>query len=97
MILENDAVLVMHSKEEVWLVPEPREESYIIGGSQILKPFSDQLEELIQTMIRSTIGWRYIGTEIWREPLWKSPSSPSSERWEEFIWFFTVNYYKRKI
>ena len=45
---ENDAVLVMHSKEEVMEWYQKQEKNlYIIGGSQILKLFSDQLEELI--------------------------------------------------
>ena len=53
---ENDAVLVMHSKEEVLEWYQKQEKNlYVIGGSQILRLFSDQLEELIQTMIHATI------------------------------------------
>ena len=42
---ENDTVLLMHSKEEVldWYRNKDKN-LYIIGGSQILRIFSDQLE-----------------------------------------------------
>ncbi len=74
-------------RRSLGLAPEPREESYIIGGSQILKLFSDQLGRIDPPWFMQRLMWDTFGnTKIWREP-WKSPS-PSSERWEEPIWFY---------
>ena len=55
----------MHSKEEVldWYRNQDKN-LYIIGGSQILRLFSDQLEELIQTMIHADIDGDALAPKI---------------------------------
>ena len=85
--VENEDVLVMHSKEEVLNWYQKQEKSlYIIGGSQILKLFSDQLEELIQTEIHAEID----------QNLYESTHQVHHPKDEKNPYDFTVHYYKRK-
>ena len=93
---ENDAVLVMHSKEEVleWYQNQEKD-LYIIGGSQILRLFSDQLEELIQTMIHATIDGDTLAP-IFEESNYERFRQVHHPKDEKNPYDFTVNYYKRK-
>ena len=93
---ENDAVLVMHSKEEVLEWYQNQEKNlYIIGGSQILKLFSDQLEELIQTMIHTTIDGDTLAPKF-EESHYEKVRQVHHPKDEKNPYDFTVNYYKRK-
>ena len=93
---ENDAVLVMHSKEEVLEWYQNQEKNlYIIGGSQILRLFSDQLEELIQTMIHATIDGDTLAPTF-EESHYERVRQVYHPKDEKNPYDFTVNYYKRK-
>lgn len=93
---ENDAVLVMHSKEEVldWYRNQDKN-LYIIGGSQILRLFSDQLEELIQTMIHADIDGDTLAPKF-EESHYERVRQVPHLKDEKNPYDFTVNYYKRK-
>ena len=53
---ENDAVLVMHSKEEVLDWYQNQEKNlYIIGGGQIFSLFEHELDEVIKTEIHASL------------------------------------------
>ena len=93
--VENEDVLVMHSKEEVLNWYQKQEKSlYIIGGSQILKLFSDQLEELIQTEIHAEIDGDTYAPEI-DQNLYESTHQVHHPKDEKNPYDFTVHYYKR--
>ena len=68
---------------------------YIIGGSQILKLFSDQLEELIQTMIHATIDGDTLAPKF-EESHYERVRQVHHPKDEKNPYDFTVNYYKRK-
>lgn len=93
---ENNAVLVMHSKEEVldWYRNQDKN-LYIIGGSQILRLFSDQLEELIQTMIHADIDGDTLAPKFEESHYERVRQVPHLKN-EKNPYDFTVNYYKRK-
>ena len=93
---ENDTVLLMHSKEEVldWYRNQDKN-LYIIGGSQILRLFSDQLEELIQTMIHATIDGDALAPKF-EESHYERVRQVPHLKDEKNPYDFTVNYYKRK-
>ena len=94
--VENEDVLVMHSKEEVLNWYQKQEKSlYIIGGSQILKLFSDQLEELIQTEIHAEIDGDTYAPEI-DQNLYESTHQVHHPKDEKNPYDVTVHYYKRK-
>ena len=94
--VENEDVLVMHSKEEVLNWYQKQEKSlYIIGGSQILKLFSDQLEELIQTEIHAEIDGDTYAPEI-DQNLYERIHQVHHPKDEKNPYDFTVHYYKRK-
>lgn len=94
--VENEDVLVMHSKEEVLNWYQKQEKSlYIIGGSQILKLFSDQLEELIQTEIHAEIDGDTYAPEIDLN-LYERIHQVHHPKDEKNHYDFTVHYYKRK-
>lgn len=93
---ENEDVLVMHSKEEVLDWYQKQEKSlYIIGGSQILQLFSDQLEELIQTEIHAEIDGDTYAPEI-NQNLYERIRQVHHPKDEKNPYDFTVHYYKRK-
>ena len=86
----------MHSKEEVLEWYQNQEKNlYIIGGSQILRLFSDQLEELIQTMIHATIDGDTLAPKFDEKRYEKVRQVPHLKD-EKNPYDFTVNHYKRK-
>ena len=89
---ENDTVLLMHSKEEVldWYRNQDKN-LYIIGGSQILRLFSDQLEELIH----ATIDGDALAPKF-EESHYERVRQVPHLKDEKNPYDFTVNYYKRK-
>ena len=93
---ENDAVLVMHSKEEVldWFQNQEKN-LYIIGGSQILRLFSDQLEEVIQTMIHADMDGDTLAPTF-EENCYERVRQVHHPKDEKNPYDFTVTYYKRK-
>ena len=93
---ENDAVLVMHSKEEVldWFQNQEKN-LYIIGGSQILRLFSDQLEEVIQTMIHADMDGDILAPTF-EENRYERVRQVHHPKDEKNPYDFTVTYYKRK-
>ena len=93
---ENDAVLVMHSKEEVLDWFQNQEKTlYIIGGSQILRLFSDQLEEVIQTMIHADMDGDTLAPTF-EENRYERVRQVHHPKDEKNPYDFTGTYYKRK-
>ena len=78
------------------MVPDQEEEIFILsGGSQILKLFSDQLEELIQTMIHTTIDGDTLAPKF-EESHYEKVRQVHHPKDEKNPYDFTINYYKRK-
>ena len=86
----------MHSKEEVLEWYQNQEKNlYIIGGSQILRLFSDQLEEVIQTMIHADMDGDTLAPTF-EENRYERVRQVHHPKDEKNSYDFTVNYYKRK-
>ena len=84
---ENDAVLVMHSKEEVLEWHQNQENNlHIIGGSQLLR---------LQTMIHATIDGDTLAPRF-EENRYERVRQVRHPKDEKNPYDFTVNYYKRK-
>ena len=96
MILKTMLYSSCTAKKEVLDWYQNQEKNlYIIGGSQILKLFSDQLEELIQTMIHATIDGDTLAPKF-EENRYERVRQVHHPKDEKNPYDFTVNYYKEK-
>ena len=77
------------------MVSEPREGSLHYWGESDFKAFSDQLEELIQTMIHADIDGDTLAPRF-EESHYERVRQVYHPKDEKNPYDFTVNYYKRK-